>query len=229
MDSDIPTLPWDIFLRRFVWKQGEHLTLVGPTGGGKTTLARILLRKRQYQVIFATKRKDALISEMKGEGDYEIVKHFDGNTQVADKYILDPGSARTLPKTIERHRYEFGHALEVAYHQTGWCVYVDEGKWICDTLGLAKPCEMLWQQGRSLGVTLVMSVQRPVKIPLAAYDQATHLFFWRDNDEVNLKRIGGLGGQSARAIRAAVSMLELHQVLYLNTRSGKMAITKAKV
>lgn len=226
---DIQELDWDTFLARLKWKQGEHMTLVGPTGGGKTTLARLLLDRRKYIVVFATKRRDPLLTAIKQDGDYEVVKDFIGNTKISEKFILDPGTGTTLKATKLKHRAAFQAALETAYHQEGWCVYVDEGKYICDTLRLDQECEMIWQQGRSLGVTLVMSVQRPVKIPLAAYDQATHVFFWRETDDANLKRIGGIGGISNRLIRDTVSVLEWHEVLYLNTRSGEMVKTKAKV
>lgn len=226
---DVTPLDWDTFTARLRWRQGEHMTLVGPTGGGKTTLARLLLPRRRYQVVFATKRRDPIITELKRDGEYEVVKEFIGNTKIAEKFILDPGAAGSLKNTKHRQRSVFQHALETAFHQTGWCVYVDEGRTICDTLKLGEECEMLWQQGRTLGVTLVMSVQRPVKIPLAAYDQATHLFFWRETDDANLKRIGGIGGVSNKLIRDTVSVLEWHEVLYLNTRSGEMVKTKAKV
>lgn len=228
--SEIPFVPWDRFMRKvFAFKQGEHITLVGPTGRGKTTLARELIKRRKYVVVFASKRKDELLSAMKQDGHYEVTKHFDGVGPGVDKFVLDPGHGRTLRDTKAIQEREFRHALELAHHQGNWCVYVDEGKRICDILKLAPECEMIWQEGRSLGVSLVMSVQRPVKIPLAAYDQPTHLFFWRDMDEANLKRIGGIGGTSNKLIRETVASLEGHNVLYLNTRSGEMAITKADI
>lgn len=225
----IETVTWEAFLDKWVWKQGEHITLVGPTGQGKTTFARLILPRRKYVVVFATKRRDDLLSEMKKDAAYQVVPKFAGVGPGFHKFVLDPGHAKSLRETTNRQREVFRHALEECHHQGSWCIYVDEGKRICDILRLDKECEMIWAEGRSLGVSLVMSVQRPVKIPLAAYDQPTHLFFWRDMDEANLKRIGGIGGQSNKTIRETVSSLERHQVLYLNTRSGAMVKTKATV
>jgi len=225
---DIPTLQWEAFLQRFKWEQGEHITLVGPTGQGKTMLSRHLLDRRRFVVVFATKRKDPMIDRMKKDG-YALIRRFDGQRVQGDRYILQPPQGKSIRETRANQKREFGYAMEVAYEQGSWCVVIDEGKMICDTFGLTPEVEMLLQGGRTLGVSVIMGVQRPVKIPLAAYDQATHLFFFREGDEANLKRIGGIGGVSNKLVREAVSMLESHQVLYLNTRNGEMAITKAKV
>lgn len=216
-------LPWEEFDRRLKWRQGEHLTMVGPTGGGKTTLATHLLPRRDYIIVFATKKRDPLINRLKGNG-YETITDADAiHKDVSRKFILAPPVSGV--KSLGKQRSVFESALNTVFRQTGWTLFLDETRYICDYLGLAADCELLWQQGRSLGVTMVAGTQRPVKIPLFAYDQATHLFFWRDNDDHNLKRLGGLGGISRRTIIDAVSVLELHEVLYLNTRNGTLLRT----
>lgn len=226
---DIPHLDWDSFDSQFRWKQGEHVTLVGPTGLGKTTLATTILPRRDYTIVFATKKRDPLITKLRNAG-YERVTDADGiHTAISKKFILAPPLGSGSPKALENQRVEFRKALETAFRQGNWTIYLDEARYICDFLGLSSYCELLWQQGRSLGTTLVAGTQRPVRVPLTAYDQATHLFFWRENDDRNLKTIGGLGGTDSKVIRTRVPMLDLHQVLYLNTRSGKMVTTKAKV
>ena len=84
---DVGSVPWGTFLSGFRWNQGEHVSLIGPTGHGKTTLAGHLLEHppigrfhphsqhpywrtlkqvppesvelpRPYVVIFANKRRD---------------------------------------------------------------------------------------------------------------------------------------------------------------------------
>jgi hypothetical protein len=58
-----------------------------------------------------------------------------------------------------------------------------------------------------------------------AYDQATHLFFWRDNDRRNLDRIAGLGGVDPQLVKDTVGRLALHEVAYVNTRDGQVLRT----
>jgi hypothetical protein len=90
-----------------------------------------------------------------------------------------------------------------------------------------------------MDISLVCSMQRPAKVPLLAYSQATHLFFWRCNDEADLKRIGGIGGQDSRIIREVVSQLygpkgsapagKSNQFLYVNAKNGDKIVSRLEV
>jgi len=103
----------------------------------------------------------------------------------------------------------------------------DEFWMMTQILGLEKEARIFLQQARSNDISFVMGMQRPSRIPLEVFDQSTHLFFWRDNDEANLKRMGGIGWMSANEIRYFVANLDPFQVLYLNTRRGWMYRTTA--
>jgi hypothetical protein len=59
-----------------------------------------------------------------------------------------------------------------------------------------------------------------------AYDQATHLFFFRFQDENDLKRIGGIGWLDSRVIRETVSRLQRYDFLYINTVTGRKVISR---
>ena len=61
------------------------------------------------------------------------------------------------------------------------------------------------------------------------YDQATWLFFFRENDERNLRRIGGIGGLETKAIATTVANLEMHEFLAVNTRTGDMWRSKVEL
>lgn len=225
MNEEVPLVPWDEFLPSMKWRQGEHVSLIGPTGAGKTTLAHAILPKRKFVVVVATKPRDSSLSALKRDG-FEVVRSFPDHvaTDVTPKLILWPnmkrvGDARKQQKTI-------GRALNEIFVQGGWTVYVDELRYVSSTLRMKPLLELLWQQGRSLGVSLVGGTQRPAHVPLMLYDQATHLFFWRDNDDANLKRIGGIGFLDANLVRNTVAQLPLHETLYINTRTGSMTRTK---
>lgn len=220
----IPKVPWEEFLGHFEWEQGEHVTIVGPTGRGKTTLALALLARRQYVMIFANKRRDATMTQVVSAG-YERQQRL--RQQTSNRIVLWPN-----PKKIDAvkrvHREAFSRAIATVYYSGGWCVYWDEGYYLSKFLGLEEYMTILWQQGRSLGVSIIMGTQRPVHVPLYAYDSATHLFFFGDNDKTNIDRIGNLGGMNSLVIRQAVMSLDRHEVLYVNTREGTLLRTEVE-
>lgn len=224
---DPPEQGWAEFLSYFAreWRQGDHVTMIGPTNSGKTTLATKILPIRKYVVVLANKPRDETMSKLAHEG-YMIQEKL--SLDLADRIVLWPMDM-DAQEVYEQHKALFERALRSVYYSGGWTIFLDEATYLSDYLKLRKLLELLWQQGRSIGITIVAGTQRPVNIPLYAYDQATHLFFWGDNDERNLARIGGLGGIDAAPVRVAVSRLGEHEVLYLNTRTGKQVKTKVRI
>lgn len=223
--EDVQVIHWDDFLRRFKWKQGEHVTIIGPTGSGKTWLAESILPIRDFIAVMITKKKDPMIQKFM-KGGYEKVKDWkDIPHEIYPRVLLHPPFAKDEP--MERHQRDvFAYAFDKAFTQGHWTLYADELPYVIDELKLAHKVKRQLNQGRSLKSSLVSSAQRPAFLPLLAYSAATHLFFFRTTDETDLKRIGGLGGVSNKLIRTLVQVLESHQVLYLNTRTGEMFITK---
>lgn len=220
--TQIPRVSWEEFLSQFIWEQGEHVTIVGPTGRGKTTLAIELLSLREYVIVFANKRRDKTMDKLIKVG----YRHQTRLRQETDDRIVLWPNPRSINKVRAVHREAFAHAIASVYYTGGWCVYWDEGYYLSKFLQLEEYMTILWQQGRSLGVSIVMATQRPVHVPLYAYDSATHLFFFGDNDRTNIDRIGNLGGMNSHIIRRAVMDLSKHEVLYVNTRDGILLRTE---
>jgi len=71
--------------------------------------------------------------------------------------------------------------------------------------------------------------QRPAFIPLAFYDQATHLFVWRDNDRRNRQRLGELAGNASAVVQREVAGLARREVLYLHKDTGYRVRTTVEV
>jgi hypothetical protein len=230
--SEPERLTWDEFTGgRLVWEQGEHVSLIGPTGAGKTTLALAILPMRKYVLAFGTKPsgRDSTLMSLVKKDRWKLV-----TTWEAMPRVIMPGRGRFVfwprfkhPGDVPGQAYEIGQAMAGAFVQGGWCLLVDEAWYMTNVLGLKRMLEQLWTQGRSIGISVVAGTQRPAYVPLNMYDQATHVFFWRDNDERNLKRISGMNGLNAHTIKATVATLARHEVLYVNTRTGYMAVTKA--
>lgn len=228
-DQDItptPFLPWADFLdHAFDWEQGEHITCIGTTGSGKTTLMRQLLPRRRYVVVFGVKKRDETMDKYLKDG-YLRIKHW-GHNEIADHLILWP-DIRGANHT-DKQRDVFTEAMDSIYRQGGWCVVSDETSYLSETLGMDKWIKFLLQQARSGGVSFVNMTQRPAFIPLACYDQATHLFVWRDNDRRNIQRFGELAGNARFVVEREVAELRRREVLYLHKDSGYRVRTIVEV
>lgn len=224
-----PLTPWGTFLRYFygTFRQGEHITLIGRTGSGKTTLALGLLPFRKYVLVLATKPKDPLIGKLKRDG-YYVTRTWPVSPEIHPRVVYWPKIERVSDVALQR--YGLYGALSDVYKTGGWCVYADEIRYLAETLKLERLLQLLWLQGRSLGVSLVGGTQRPAWIPLEAFSQATHLFVWRENDARNLKRLGEIGGIDSKELQAMVQQLDFHRhhCLYVNTVDGTIIRTIAE-
>lgn len=220
--NQLERVKWDDFISRFNWKQGEHITLIGPTGSGKTTLINEILDKREYPLVLATKKVDSSLDQLKRKHKLKEVKRLIPG--VHGRVMLRPEFPNVSATELKRrHREVFSEALMGAFRNGGYCVVNDEIRYLHEQLKLTNELELLWLQGRSLGVSMVAGTQRPRGIPLTAYNAASHLFLWRDNDKENLKRLSHISsaGVDPKQVQSDVANLPWHDVLYVNTRTGE--------
>lgn len=231
--TGIERLSWSEFEEQFVWFQGEHVSLIGPTGAGKTTLALALLPFRKYCTVFGTKPKDSTLSALLRRdwtrlyewGDKEAAPNRWQGTP-AQKLVLWP---RFKSMADAAHHHEiFREALHEMFVDEGWCVFVDEVRYIAKDLGLHRELNQYWLQGRSIDLSIIAATQRPVWVPPEMYNQATHLFLWRASDRRDLSRIQDISGNVDRArVAQTVQALDFnkYEVLYVNVRTGELIIT----
>lgn len=219
-----PFVPWPELDTRLDWRQGEHITLVGPTGCGKTTLALGLLERRHWVVAIGTKPRDTTLSGLLKQG-YRRVQAWPPPSHYR-RVVLWPRKRKIADRfTQERVIREALHSI---YQSWSWCIFADELEYLSSPayLGLEFELREIWQQGRAVNISLVGATQRPRHVPLAAYSQATHLFLWRSSDEGDLKRLSELNGADTRTVRATLPRLTRFECLYVNTRDGELWRTR---
>lgn len=242
---EVPFTPWDAFLRSWVWRQGEHVTIIGPTGTGKTTLMRALMTKR-YEAggavaVLATKPKDRNLEAWARADHLAIVDDWPPRPPLFRRPPEPAPGVRwdhrlmVWPrggKSEDRRQLQADvhqRALREMFWEGDWCIAAEELLYMCDRLGLSSDLIEIWTQGRSNNVTIIGASQRPVDIPLYAYSQATHLFMFGDNDEVNLRRLQGIGGMSGAKLQQLVRTLPFHDVLYIGTRGRQLVRTRVPI
>lgn len=221
---ELEHVPWEQFIAsRFRWQQGEHVSLIGPTGTGKTTLGMSLLSHRAYVAALGTKPKDENLDKLRALGYRRTLSLPErGNPP---RVLVWP-TYRTAADRANQ-RLVLGSALGQAFRAGSWCLFADEVSYLSRRLRLDDALLDVWEQGRSNRVSLVAATQRPAWVPLALYSAASHLFLWRTNDGRDLARIGGLNGVDPAPIRAAVANLPRFHALYVNVREGDMLTTIA--
>lgn len=225
--TDVPFVEWADLVQHIDWRQGEHVCAIGPTGCGKSTLLLEISRVRRYVAVVATKRKDDTLERVIRSGEYKRVTKwpppFSGNQPVYPRVVFWPDIKRLDGERAQQEAVY--RMLADVYDSGGWTINFDEVRYVSQHLGLARPVELLWQQGRSLGISVLCATQRPAFIPLAAYDQSSHLFLWRETDDRNVKRIAEIAGQSSREVRTYLPYLGTYECLYVNTRTGSFCRT----
>ena len=231
--SEVQDIAWGDFLSIFapLWKQGEHVTLYAATGQGKTTLALEILPIREYMMVFATKQKyQKLFVTLQSQG-FKVIKNFDNppNPEVTPKVILHCAPSDTGAKARVKQKAVYGRALDYIYKAGGWGLYVDELKYVTDNLKLGSEMELLYLQGRELGVSIIGTSQRPAWVPVVAIAESTHLFIGAQSDQRDIDRIAEGSGRKGRVIRPLIDSLEDYQFLYVHTRSSKVPVYRVKV
>jgi hypothetical protein len=215
---------WEEFKRNLVWRQGEHITLAGGTGSGKTTFARELLPRRRYVAVLGTKARSASLYRPLEKLGFVTRSTWDPRPEDEPKVIFKPplvGGAAGKAEQAEAFR----EMLTNVFEEGNWCIYLDEARYITNFLGLQTEMELLWEQGRELGISVVIGTQRPVKIPVIAWE-AQHLFVWRFTEKRDVDTISDFTGTLYPVVRQTIPRLPKHEVLHVQPEYGNASRTK---
>jgi hypothetical protein len=237
-------LDWlDVFeILREDFKQGDHVTIIGPTGAGKTHIAIEVAELRTYVLFIACKPRDPLISELRSRGYYETrdlelayAERRGGQAVPLHRKVVywprftekETGGDQMREQALQSAAVR--RAFSYARRNGSWALVIDEGTWVCRDLKLQRVADSMWFQGRTLGVSVIMCAQRPAWVGQYALSQADHLFLFQTAHTEDLKSLGDITGVNTWTVRQTVSELDTrsHECLYVNTRTREMFRTIA--
>jgi len=217
---------WRQFEATHEFKQGDHVTGIGRTGRGKTTLfARGLLHHYPYVLYLGTKEDDPSAYPWLLRRGYKMTSDPRLDYRKAPRVIYRPGPFGISKRDKEIQAERFAAVLAVAYAQRRWAIYADEVAYL-DEIGVAVELEAIWRTGRGRKITMLAASQNPVSIPRVAFDQVSHLFFWRQTEAERVRRMGEMAGDAAPVVREAIRRLPLYEALYVDTSTDELMRTR---
>jgi hypothetical protein len=238
----------DDFLSR-VWeyRPGEHVSLIGPTEAGKTTLGYQLLdvttTPKLPAVVLVMKPRDRTVNTSSSRLGYLTVKSWPPppapfRSRKPRGYTLwPPHDLQNFAATNLRMYQEFRKAILGIYgHQktragrklSGMILFADELAGLDDELGMELEIKMMYSRGRTMEAGIWGATQRPVDVPRLAYSSAHHLFLAHMPDEGDRRRFGEIGGGvDSKMIEEITLQLPQYWWLYVRRRDRSLCIVRA--
>jgi energy-coupling factor transporter ATP-binding protein EcfA2 len=253
-DLDVPVISRKEFVRQFAkdYKPGQHLTALGPSGRGKTTLvgqlAGATVRAHpdiDLRVLHGKiKGRDQSIDKLAKSARLTIGPDYKAtwwqshvSKRDARGHIVRPlehaGSSASEENELIARRFQKG--IHDGYHRSRKkpiILLVDEAHQAHNDLKLRKDLEAPLMRGRPVcGVWSL--VQRGRYVSYMVYDQAEYLLIFYDPDRDNQRRYSEIGGVDPDVLIALSRRLEtktvadgstISQALYFRRSGDFLAI-----
>jgi energy-coupling factor transporter ATP-binding protein EcfA2 len=244
----------DFVARYWAPSPGQHVTLIGPTGCGKTTLGIQLLASAAGQhpgtrgVVLAMKPHrgpkalpvdagrrarrlahrrtgDETVSRLTRELGGRIVRSWPPPpVPRAPFYTLWPKHSFDIDQDTYSHYEAFRGAINHEYQHGNSWIFADEIYSLSHELKLDKELVRVLTKGRSMRCSMMSATQRPAHIPLWAYSEASHFFLWRMRDRGALDRLREIGNVDRDLVVSTLARLGRHDCLYLCPPDNVMAV-----
>lgn len=222
-------MSWSHFMAWFreEWEPGMHISLIGPTGEGKTTFAVGILDQRKWVLALDPKGMDDTLA---ASGYTRIttwpLERTRQGRQIREDIaagkparIIVGGPARTRDQMLSL--IELMHeAIEGVRAEGGWTIYVDEFQILADKrmFGVDKQIEELLIAARTRGTSVLTAYQAPRNVPKAATRQASFSVLWGTRSRSMIQTVAEDMGRAWKDLAVMVDELPEFHVLVIPKR-----------
>lgn len=220
-----------------VWRyrHGEHVSLLAPTGGGKTYLANQLLSvtasPRGQALTLVMKPRDHTVKSWAKAQKFRTVRSWPpsplGDFWRPEKppgYVLWPRHRFDPDVDDYAHYQTFRTAILDSYKRGKRILFADEVFGLAHDLRLERELTTVWTRGRSMECGLWGATQRPWGVPQQMYSQAEHLFLAYSPDRRDHDRYAEIGGVDSELVKRAVVNLPRYWWLYIRREDRVMCV-----
>ena len=256
-----PTIAWETFWERQGGiKPGQHVSVFGPTGTGKTfTLIWFCEQYSTHSILVVTKGADEIVERLVSERGWVLATEVDQiftsagepgsllrrtwgdrwegrKERPSQRVVFKPkvaagsvrGRAEHLQEAVEAlidRSYEFC----ASHRSANLMVAIDETMYAAMELDMGRPFVILWNEGRSMGLTLAAAMQRPAWIPKSSKSSPTYVVIFdttEDDDAIEFARMLRV---SPATLRSWLPQLPEHHHLLAATRGQAKQVYVSRV
>ena len=234
-DVEVLRLSRDEFLHEVFapeYEAGQHVTLLGPTQSGKTTVAYKMLdlvaTPQLPAVVLVMKPRDQVVTDWTKLTGFRKTQRWPpvwnrawtkkggGLGKKQRGWVFWPKhSLKDIDRDDKMLSREFRLALTESYSKGDRIVFADEIVGLSKDLGLEKELNAIWTRGAAMGCGLWAASQRPFHAPVAMYSSSEHLILFNDPDKRDRDRFGEIGGVDPHLVEEIVVNLRKYEFLYI--------------
>lgn len=199
--------------------EAEHVSIVGPTGSGKSMFQAYIANARcemrgSHCIIIATKPADKTLTKM----HWPIIRKWPPPYGKHEHFILWPQAPQNAYEARRVQAEQIYEALNALWTKDSNIIVVfDEIAYIEQELKLKVIIERYWREGRSIGISIIATTQRPRNVTRYMWSEPSWIIAFRPDDEDEARRVAEIIG-GRRLYTQALLSLERHQFIIIDRK-----------
>lgn len=206
-DIEVERIPWSVLGPEFLaeWgyptradkrtRQAQHVEVLGPTGSGKTLWVLETLKARAaargaHVVVVLTKPDDDTVRAL----GWPVIDHWPPDYG-KNAVIYAPKARGISRKGTEDQKAKILALLEKLWvPRSNTIIYFDEIAYVCIDLGLNAEVAKYYREGRTLGLTVVATTQRPAGVTRYMHSESAWTVCFAPKDDQDAERVAEVLG-----------------------------------